>query len=68
MHVLLVEDDLVLADGIARILRGHGMVVDVVNNGDDADRALATREMSASTVSRWCAACVRAEVRNRFCC
>ncbi len=50
MHVLLVEDDLVLADGIARILRGHGMVVDVVNNGDDADRALATREMSVAVL------------------
>ena len=46
MHVLLVEDDLVLADGIARILRGHSMVVDVVNTGDDADRALSSREMS----------------------
>ncbi len=46
MHVLLVEDDLVLADGIARILRGHGMVVDVVHNGDEADRALAAREVS----------------------
>ncbi len=50
MHVLLVEDDLVLADGIARSLRGHGMVVDVVNNGDDADRALATREMSVAVL------------------
>jgi two-component system, OmpR family, response regulator len=50
MHVLLVEDDLVLADGIARILRGHGMVVDVVNNGDDADRTLATREMSVAVL------------------
>lgn len=46
MHVLLVEDDLVLADGIARILRGHGMVVDVVHSGDDADRALSSREVS----------------------
>ncbi|NDC09901.1 MAG: DNA-binding response regulator [Oxalobacteraceae bacterium] len=46
MHVLLVEDDLVLADGIARILRGHGMVVDVVHNGTEADRALAAREVS----------------------
>lgn len=50
MHVLLVEDDLVLADGIARILRGEGMVVDVVNNGDDADRALASREMSVTVL------------------
>src|SRR3569833_2691935 len=30
MHVLLVEDDLVLADGICRVLRGHGMAIDVV--------------------------------------
>lgn len=46
MHVLLVEDDLVLADGIARILAGHGMAVEAVNNGEAADRALASREMS----------------------
>lgn len=50
MHVLLVEDDLVLADGIARILRGEGMAVDVVNNGDDADRALASREISVTVL------------------
>lgn len=50
MHVLLVEDDMVLADGVARILRGHGMVVDVVNNGDDADRALQAREMSVAVL------------------
>jgi two-component system response regulator MprA len=47
---LLVEDDLVLADGIARILRGHGMVVDVVNNGDEADRALTLREVSVAVL------------------
>ena len=50
MHVLLVEDDMVLADGVARILRGHGMVVDVVNNGDDADRALQSREVSVAVL------------------
>ena len=50
MHVLIVEDDLVLADGIARILRGHGMVVDVVHNGEDADRALASREVSVAVL------------------
>ena len=46
MHVLLVEDDLVLADGIARILTGHGMVVDVVHNGLEADHALTSRVVS----------------------
>lgn len=46
MHVLLVEDDLVLADGISRILAGHGMVVDVVQNGLDADRVLQSRAVT----------------------
>ncbi|RJG14668.1 response regulator transcription factor [Massilia cavernae] len=41
MHVLLVEDDAVLADGLGRILRGHGMQVDVVGDGLQADQALA---------------------------
>ncbi len=40
MHVLLVEDDAVLADGLARVLQGHGMVVDVVGNGTQADQML----------------------------
>jgi DNA-binding response OmpR family regulator len=40
MHVLLVEDDAVLADGLARVLAGHGMAVDVLRNGSDADLAL----------------------------
>jgi len=40
MHVLLVEDDAVLADGLARVLAGHGMAVDVLRSGSDADLAL----------------------------
>src|SRR3569832_2003637 len=40
MHVLLVEDDLVLADGICRVLRGHGMAIDVVHSGMAADSIL----------------------------
>ena len=50
MHVLLVEDDHVLADGIARILRGHAMTVDVVDNGEEADRALISREVSVAVL------------------
>jgi len=46
MHVLLVEDDAVLSDGIARNLTNHGMVVDVVANGNDADALLQRREIS----------------------
>lgn len=40
MHVLLVEDDAVLADGLSRVLQGHGMAVDVVGNGTLADQTL----------------------------
>ena len=46
MHVLLVEDDAVLADGISRILAGHGMAVDVVHNGNDADAILQTEDIA----------------------
>jgi two-component system OmpR family response regulator len=46
MHVLLVEDDAVLADGIARVLKAEGMVVDVVNNGIDADSILQYSEVA----------------------
>jgi two-component system OmpR family response regulator len=40
MHVLLVEDDAVLADGLTRVLQGHGIQVDVLGNGSQADAML----------------------------
>ena len=40
MHVLVVEDDTVLADGLSRVLAGHGMAVEVVGNGAQADQLL----------------------------
>jgi two-component system, OmpR family, response regulator len=40
MHVLVVEDDAVLADGLSRVLGGHGMVVEVVGDGIQADTLL----------------------------
>ena len=46
MHVLLVEDDLVLADGLQRILSAQGMLVDVVHDGSEADRVLQARSVS----------------------
>ena len=46
MHVLLVEDDSILADGISRILKAHGMAVDVVDNGSDADSILKRAEIA----------------------
>ncbi len=46
MHVLLVEDDAVLADGLSRILQSHAMVVDVVGNGARADEVLQRAEVA----------------------
>jgi DNA-binding response OmpR family regulator len=46
MHVLLVEDDVVLADGISRILTASGMVVDVLHNGTEADSILQRNQVS----------------------
>jgi two-component system OmpR family response regulator len=49
MHVLLVEDDVVLAEGIARALRGHAMIVDVLTNGNEVV-CLATLESFAAII------------------
>lgn len=38
MHLLLVEDDALLADGLARALRHSGYQVDVAGDGKTADR------------------------------
>lgn len=46
MHVLLVEDDAVLADGLSRILQSHAMQVDVVGNGAQADQLLQRAEVA----------------------
>ena len=46
MHILLAEDDTILADGIARALRAKGMVVDVVHNGYDVDTALRSADIA----------------------
>lgn len=40
MQILVVEDDAVLADGLSRALGGHGMRVEVVGNGLQADQLL----------------------------
>lgn len=40
MHILLVEDDAVLADGLSRVLAAQGMAVEVVGDGLLADAAL----------------------------
>jgi two-component system OmpR family response regulator len=40
MRVLLVEDDMVLADGISRILKDNGMTVEMAHSGTEADAIL----------------------------
>src|SRR3569832_995661 len=47
MHVLLVEDDLVLAEGICRVQRGQGMAIDVVPSGMAADSILQRSNVAA---------------------
>src|SRR5450830_396569 len=46
MHVLLVEDDVVLADAISRVLQSQGMAVDIVGSGDAADLLLQRSQIS----------------------
>ncbi|HTJ92386.1 MAG TPA: response regulator transcription factor [Pararobbsia sp.] len=41
MRILIAEDDSILADGLTRSLRQSGYAVDHVDNGADADNALA---------------------------
>jgi two-component system OmpR family response regulator len=50
MHVLLVEDDAVLADGLSRILEGQGMQVDVLGNGSQADQFLQRSEVAVAVL------------------
>jgi two-component system OmpR family response regulator len=40
MHVLLVEDDTVLADGLIRVLQGHGIDAELASDGLVADQLL----------------------------
>ena len=44
MRILIAEDDRVLADGLLRSLRNAGYAVDRVDDGSQADAALATHE------------------------
>lgn len=50
MHVLLVEDDAVLADGLSRTLQAHGMRVEVLGNGLYADAALQATEAAVAVL------------------
>lgn len=47
MRVLIVEDDALLGDGLARGLRSLGFAVDWLRTGDEAERALASAPYDA---------------------
>jgi len=44
MHILLAEDDRIIADGLVRALRKSGFAVDHVSSGSDADTALLSQQ------------------------
>lgn len=44
MHILVAEDDLVLADALVRALKQAGYTVDQLANGNEVDTALKTHE------------------------
>ena len=44
MRILVIEDDAILADGLAHSLRSLGHAVDCMSTGDEADRALSAQE------------------------
>lgn len=50
MRILLVEDDALLADGLARALRQSGYLVDIAVNGKDADRWLETETIDLAVL------------------
>ena len=47
MHILLVEDDSVLAEGISQMLREQGISVEVVHTGADAEFVIKNQKISA---------------------
>ncbi|HEU4851345.1 MAG TPA: response regulator transcription factor [Telluria sp.] len=45
-----MEDDAVLADGLARVLAGHGIVADVLGNGTEADLRLQRSDVAVAVL------------------
>lgn len=44
MRILIVEDDPLLADGVAQLLRGAGYTADYVGSAEQAESALAAEK------------------------
>jgi two-component system, OmpR family, response regulator TctD len=50
MRILLVEDNLQLAEWLARLLRKSGYTIDTVYDGEDADHALKSQDYSLAII------------------
>lgn len=66
MRLLLVEDDALLADGLARSLRQAGYAVDWVRSGVEADRWLEAQEYAAAILDLGLPGMEGAEVLRRL--
>ncbi|HUW51415.1 MAG TPA: response regulator transcription factor [Sulfuricella sp.] len=66
MRILLVEDDTLLADGLARSLHQSGYAVDWVKNGDEADRWLEAQNYDAAILDLGLPGMEGAEVLRRL--
>ncbi len=73
MRILIVEDDPLLADGVAQLLRGAGFTADFVGSAELAEAAVATEKFdlmcSTSACPAWtgwscCRACGPATTRS----
>lgn len=66
MRILLIEDDILLADGLARSLRQSGYAVDWVRNGSEADRWLECQSYDAAILDLGLPGLEGAEVLRRL--
>jgi two-component system OmpR family response regulator len=66
MRILLVEDDTLLADGLARSLHQSGYAVDWVRSGTDADRWLEIHDYDAAILDLGLPGMEGAEVLRRL--
>jgi two-component system OmpR family response regulator len=66
MRLLLIEDDALLADGLARSLRQAGYAVDWVRSGVEADRWLEAQEYAAAILDLGLPGMEGAEVLRRL--
>lgn len=66
MRILLVEDDSLLADGLARALRNSGYLVEIAADGPSADRWLADDDFDLAILDLGLPGLDGAEVLNRL--